>query len=328
MAQIAHVLLDATIDTLKILPFLLACHILIEIYEYHAGSKVKVGKLLGGSGAPLLGSAVGLIPQCGFSVVATKLYGKKSIKLGTLLAVYIATSDEAIPILISSPQSAIKLIPLMLIKFFLALAVGYGVNFILRKTETVELNEIDGKELSTGCHHHTIGGADHVHEHESAHESDEHEHDGSENNENIQSDNVALKKFDWHRFVLHPLVHSLTTLLFIFIVNVIIGAVVSFVGEDVLFSAMDKAVWAQPFIAALIGLIPNCASSVVITQTFAVGGLTLGAAVAGLSVNAGIALAVLFKENKNIKNNLLILLILYVIGALAGTAVTAISLVL
>ena len=118
--------------------------------------------------------------------------------------------------------------------------------------------------------------------------------------------------------------HSLTTLLFIFAVNVVIGGAIAFAGEDRLFAAMDKVIWAQPFIAALIGLIPNCASSVVITQMYALGGLSLGAAVAGLSVNAGIALAVLFKENKNIKNNLLIILALYIIGSVAGTVITAV----
>ncbi len=318
---IANVLTDALLDSLKILPFLLACHILIEVYEYRAGSKIKVNKLLGGKGAPLLGSAVGLIPQCGFSVVATKLYAKRNIKLGTLLAVYIATSDEAIPILIASPSTAIKLVPLILIKFFLALAVGYGVNLFLRKTQTVALSGDSADEISTGCHHHKIGGdgaETHAHEHgERKEEVCEREHGEKEHGH-------KPKKFDWHRFVLHPLVHSLTTLAFIFGVNVILGGVLEFVGEDRLFAAMDKAVWAQPLIAALVGLIPNCASSVVITQMYAVGGLSLGAAVAGLSVNAGIALAVLFKENKSVKNNLLILLTLYAVGALAGIIITAV----
>lgn len=304
---ILHVLAHAAIDSLKILPFLIAMHVLIEIYEYKAGSKIKVNKLLGGKGAPLLGSVVGLIPQCGFSVVATKLYSKKNIKLGTLLAVYIATSDEAIPILISSPSYAVKLVPLLIIKFAVALLAGYGVNFFLRKTETVAFAETRAEEISTGCHHHKIGDAEHC---------------GEQNGEREKH-----RKFDWHRFVLHPLVHSLTTFAFIFAVNAAVGGAMEFAGEERLFAAMDKVVWAQPFIAALVGLIPNCASSVVITQMYAVGGLSLGAAVAGLSVNAGIALAVLFKENKSLKNNLFILSALYLIGALTGLIVTAVALI-
>ncbi len=311
---LAHVLLHALLDSLKILPFLLACHVLIEVYEYHAGSKLKVNKLLGGKGAPLLGSAVGLIPQCGFSVVATKLYAKRNIKLGTLLAVYIATSDEAIPILIASPSTAVKLVPLILIKFFLALIVGYGANFILRKTETVTLSADGADDIPLGCHRHKIGDCGET--------EDKHDHD--HDHEHEKAHGHGSKKFDWHRFVLHPLVHSLTTFAFIFVVNLIIGGVLEFVGEDRLFAAMDKAVWAQPFIAALVGLIPNCASSVVLTQMYAVGGLSLGAAVAGLSVNAGIALAVLFKENKSVKTNLLILLTLYAVGSLAGVIITAV----
>ena len=296
-----HVVLHAFLDSLKILPFLIAMHVLIEVYEYKAGSKLQVNKLLGGKAAPLLGGAVGLIPQCGFSVVATKLYTKNSIKLGTLFAVYIATSDEAIPILISSPSAALKLVPLILIKFALALIVGFAVNLVLRRTQTVMLGSGEAEQMSTGCHHHKIG-----------HGEDENEEHGH------------AKKFDWHRFVLHPLVHSLTTLAFIFAVNLIVGGLIEFLGEDRLFAAMDKAVWAQPFIAALVGLIPNCASSVVITQMYAVGGLSLGAAVAGLSVNAGIALAVLIKENKSVKNTALIIGLLYAVGTLAGVIITAV----
>ncbi len=269
-------------------------HVLIEVYEYRAGSKLKVSKLLSGNAAPLLGAAVGLIPQCGFSVVSTKLYANKNIKLGTLLAVYIATSDEAIPILLSNPKAAIKLVPLLLLKFALALIAGYAVNLILRKKATVvSLNEMEIKN-DTGCHGHEIGG--------------EHAH----------KDN----KFDWDKFVFHPIIHSLTILAYIFAVNLILGAVFEFAGQERISYLLEQAKFAQVPLAALIGLIPNCASSVIITQLYAVGSLSLGACLAGLSVNAGIALAVLFKENKNFKENILIVAGLYLFSVAAGIIIS------
>lgn len=275
-------------------------HIILEIFEYHAGSKIKMNKALNGKLAPLIGGAVGLLPQCGFSVVSTKLYSNNNIKLGTLLAVYIATSDEAIPILIAQPQAAIKLVPLLIIKFVFAIIVGYGVNFFLRKRELAKFEGEDAK-LDCGCHGHEIGA---------------------------EEQEIKEKKgFDFKRFIWHPIIHTLTIILYIFIFNLVLNTILSFVGEDVIVNALSQVVWLQPFVAGLVGLIPNCASSVLITQMYAIGGgaiggLSLGAAVAGLSVNAGIGLAVLFKENKNLKQNLLIVAFLYLICVAAGLIVT------
>lgn len=311
---ILDVFLDALIDSLKIFPFLLVMHILIEVYEHNAGSKLKVSKLLNGKAAPLLGAGVGLIPQCGFSVVSTKLYANKNIKLGTLLAVYIATSDEAVPILLSDPSTAIKLVPLLLIKFSLALIAGYTVNFFLRKETAVTVKEDALCECGNDCHGHTALKKGKSVKGLHGHKIDEAGRTSSQKD-----------KFDWDKFVFHPIIHSLTILGFIFAVNLVLGAVIEFVGQERFEIFMGQATYAQVPLSALIGFIPNCASSVVITQLYALGSLSLGACVAGLSVNAGIAFAVLFKENKNLKANILIMAGLYIFSVISGLLIVLIE---
>ena len=285
-------MLDALLDTAKLAPLLLVMHVLIEVFEYHAASKIKMNRLLHGKAAPLLGGAVGLIPQCGFSVVATNLYAKRHIRVGTLLAVYIATSDEAIPILLSSPESALKLLPLLGLKFAFAVGVGYLLNALTRKRALVAFTGAD-VTVPRGCHRHEIGEHEHAddkHEHDSRHERDhaelepaaEADEAAAEKSEGLHGDCTAArppeKKFDVACFVVHPLVHTLTVLGFLLAVNLLLGTVLYFVGEGALQNFMHAARWLQPLLAALVGLIPNCASSVVITQVYASGAQKLGGA--------------------------------------------------
>lgn len=291
-----EVFVDALLDTLKILPILLIVHILIEIIESKAVSKIKMNKALKGGFAPLIGAGVGIIPQCGFSVVATNLYAKQHIKLGTLLAVFIATSDEAIPILLSNPAAISKILPLLLIKLVFAIAVGYAVNLIFCRKKEMPISETE-KISEVGCCGHEI----------------------------TNQTPAVKKKFDFEKYVLHPLFHTLIILLFIFIVNMAIGTIIFFVTTERLNAFLASSKLFQPFISGLVGLIPNCAASVAITQMYSLGGITLGSAVAGLSVNAGLGFAVLFKENKNIKQNLCIVGFLYIISSLLGLAITLIA---
>ncbi len=284
------VLLDAVLDTLKLMPLLLAVHILIEVFEHKAASKIEMHKVLKSRWAPLVGTGLGVIPQCGFSVVATNLYARRSIRLGTLLAVYIATSDEAVPILLSNPSAAVKLLPLLGIKILLALLVGYTVNLFETRRE---LNAAAPPATEYGCHHHVVAGAE-----EGTH-----------------------KRNFFTEYLLHPVLHTLTISLFIFIVNFFFGTVIHYIGEDRLMSFMSDIRYLQPVLAAVLGLIPNCASSVAITQLYALGGLGLGGAVAGLSVNAGLGYAVLFKENRPLKENILIVIGLFVVSVAVGELV-------
>ena len=301
-------LLDALIDTLKLAPIIVATYILIELVESKFATRVTKSRALFSHAAPALGAAVGIVPQCGFSVVSANLYSARKISLGTLLAVFIATSDEAVPVLLADYTNAYKLLPLLAVKFVLALVVGYAVHFLCphgfkfgktaapatgtpavsadKPSETAEIpaetHDRDDNAVH-GCHGHNVTGKSSVKE-----------------------------------LILHPLLHSLTVLGFIFAVNAVLGLIIYFVGEDRLTEFLSKTEILQPFVATLIGLIPNCAASVVITKLYAMGGLTLGSAVAGLSAGAGIGYAVLFKENKNLKENLLIVAFMYVVCVGAG----------
>lgn len=322
------VFLDALLDTLKILPFLLVMNFLIEFVEYKTKG-LKANKILSGGVAPLLGTAVGVVPQCGFSVVATELYGKRKIALGTLLAVYIATSDEALPIMLSSYAGVTKLWPVLVIKICFALIVGYSV-FGIEKL--VALNSKKSVAATTEEEHdHDGESEEHIHEHADEHDGEIHIH-GCHHHSLEEKDEPkgALTKKQkaarvWSVYLKHPLVHTATVILFIFIVNIVFGIAVYYVGEDRLAEFVSSTGYFQPLLAALVGLIPNCAASVVITELYVVGGLNLGGTVAGLCVSAGIAYAVLAKQNRPIKNTLLIILLMYVLSVTLGICITAVG---
>lgn len=338
-----EVFLDAFIDTLLVLPFLLVMNFLIELIEY--GSKgFKANRILKGYAAPLIGTAVGVVPQCGFSVVATELYSKRRIALGTLLAVYLATSDEALPIMLSSLDGLTKVLPVLIIKVCFALVVGYavfGAEKIAKRMREKSANETPAEQAH--AQDETTAHAD-----VAAHEHDEHEHDGDRNHDHgdeedvgvhihgchhhsleesaVLSENASKKQkaaHVWNVYLKHPLLHTATVILYIFIVNVVFGVIVYYVGTSRLAAFVSSTGYLQPVFAALVGLVPNCAGSVVITEMYIVGGLNLGGAVAGLCVSAGIGYAVLAKQNRPVKDTVLIILLMYALSAVLGICVTA-----
>lgn len=281
------IILDAFLDTVKVFPFLLVIYILIEFLE-HRTSFTRNRKILQGNLAPLIGTATGLVPQCGFSVMAANLYDKGLIRTGTLLAVLIATSDEAFIILLSSGTAAAAIMPLVVIKLLVGVGVGYLVNFIY---SAEKLAEGDVEEI----HAYSCGR----------------EHDG---------------KSELKIYLIGPLLHSLKIALYLLIVNLVFGFVIDAVGEETIASAMIGGVYFQPFITALIGLIPNCASSVIITGAYINNAITFGSCVAGLCANAGLGLVVLYKNTKKIKRNIVFTIVLYIISAAAGLIVNCIML--
>lgn len=293
-----NVLLDALLDSLKVFPFLILLYVVIEILEEKVSTSKQFLKYTNGKYATLMGAGLGLIPQCGFSVVASDLYAKRYIKMGTMLAIFIATSDEAIPIILSNPTKAYLIFPLLGVKFVYAILVGYVVDWIYgvicRKRTVVEIvppeSGIADENISGCCGHH------------------------------VEEHRDTFKKF-----FLHPLIHSLKIFLYIFVVNLALGSLIYYIGEDRVVAFMQNVTYLQPLLVPLVGLIPNCASSVLITQMLILKGITFGSAVAGLCCNAGIGLAVLFKENKNIKQNILVISILYLSSVLLGYIVTLIE---
>ena len=288
---------DSAIDTLKALPILFAVYILVSFLEHNTHRYVNFfdkAKKFG----PVVGASLGVVPQCGFSVAMADLYNKKSISIGTLIAVFIATSDEAIPILFSNYNFILPMIILIIIKFMYAIFCGYLVDLIAMGFHKNRVNNITLENLpeSVPC--------------ECGHELHDHEH-----THHCCADNIFIDAIK----------HTLKIALFIFIVNVVINTIIISTSFD-LSSINDINKFAQPFITSLIGLIPNCVASVVLVEVYMAGGMTFGALLAGLCTGAGIGILVLFKRNKKEwPINLLILGTVYILGVLLGLVINLIG---
>mgnify|MGYP001026052221 CR=1 FL=1 len=288
-----EVVLDALKDTLIVFPFILIIYMLIELLE-NGTTAAKTRRALQGPLAPLLGGATGLVPQCGFSVMAARLYDSGLIRTGTIMAVFLATSDEALIILlVNSPLSshaAQAILPLIIVKLIVAVAVGYLVNALIpdRRTEVQPLYSETGNATSYSCGH---------------------EHEG---------------KSTARLYLLEPLYHALKVTGFILLVNLIFGFIVAEVGEATIARGLIGGTYFQPFITAAVGLIPNCASSTVITETFVKGGITFGSCVAGLCTNAGLGMVILLKNTKKIKRNLLLVVAMYAVSVIVGIIINVV----
>ncbi len=274
------VILDALKDSAIAAPFLLAIYLLIEFLESNSKAKRRTVKLLNGRYATLVASGVGLVPQCGFSVMAADLYCQRYLKLGTLVAFFVATSDEALPIMLTNAKTLPAVWIVLLVKVVYAIVLGYVINLFDKRTLATDY-ELDDEQ---GCCHHDMGG----------------EH----------------KRGFWN-FVKHPLLHTLKIFVYIFVVNAVFGLLLYYFEQPLTQFAASLGA-AQSLFTALIGLVPNCASSVILTGMYAEGLITLPALLAGLVSNSGIALAILFKQKKQLKRNLLILALMYFAGALCG----------
>lgn len=281
------ILKDTIIDALKILPFLLITYLIMEYIEHKMSEKSKQTIKKSGRWGPLLGAAVGILPQCGFSASATNLYSTRVITLGTLIAVYLSTSDEMIPIFLSEHISAITLIKILTIKFVLGIFFGFIIDLILRKRNK---NIQEDENIEGFC---------------------EHDHCNCEKNGILKS---SVK-------------HTLNILLYIFIVTLIINILVEVIGEDTIANFVSKNAVLGPFIASLIGLIPNCAASVILTNLYIENILNGASLVAGLLTGAGVGLIILFRTNKNIKENIFIVCLLYIIGVISGLGLQFINII-
>lgn len=294
MEEILHILLHALKHSLVMLPLLAVVYVIIEYLEYKKYTAFENSKLLKGNASPIFGAIFGCVPQCGFSVISTDLYATKKISIGALVAVYISTSDEALPIMLASVENIPWLIALIATKLVLALAVGYLAMWlyplIFKKNVVVaprikfgqaEIKTVaDPNAPSSGCCNH----------------------------------NLASKKFT----ILHPILHSLKIFAFILAINVAMETLMFFVGEDKITEFLLSSYWFQPAFSVLVGLIPNCASSVILTNLFISGALSFGSVVAGLSVNAGLAIMILLKKNRPQKENVFIIGLILACSLIAG----------
>ncbi|MBQ7372940.1 MAG: arsenic efflux protein [Clostridia bacterium] len=290
--DIGHEFLHSLKDCIYMLPIMFITYVIIELIERKTSFATN-GKFLSGKVAPVFGSLLGTVPQCGVSVMSAKLFDKGIIGLGTLLSVFIATSDEAFSILIASDKR-LDLIPLLIIKLVLATLVGLMFNLILSKKKNFEGEVFEHDSVCAHCH-----------------------------------DGVEEGKHAWVKmYVLVPLFHALQTFLYVFAVTFLFGIFFGehgIIGEEKFAVYLSSVKYTESFITALIGLIPNCASSAIITGAYVSGGISFGSLVAGLISNAGVGLAVLFKNVKEIKRNLFILFTLYFIGAFTGLFITLVS---
>lgn len=315
-----EVALDALIDSAWLLPFLLIIYIILEVMEHNATAELNLKRVLGGRWDKPAGAALGIIPQCGFSVAATQLYTKRYISTGTLMAIYIAASDEALPVLLSNAQAAIKILPLFAIKFLMAVAVGYSVDLAIKsytkhknKEQTVP-NSIAEVAVKTQQVPQLVNADE---------DTDTLGCGCSKTASEKEEKWSKIKKISF-RYIAVPLWRTVKVWIFIFAINLSFGAIIFSIGEEAFAAAVAKSTYLQPLLACMVGLIPNCASSVVLTQLYAVNTITLGAAVAGLSVNAGIAPIMLFKRG-GIKKGIAIMSALFFISLTFGYIITAIE---
>ena len=279
MDLIWDILLDAWMDSVKMLPFLFIAYWVIEYVEHRHSERIERVLASGGRFGFVPAALLGCFPQCGFSAMAANLYGSKVITLGTLLAVFLTTSDEAIPLMLANPDQWEAMLAVIGVKIVVALLAALCIDFLLKKWIPSSVRGgYTGSSQEVDCHEHQ-------------------EEDG---------------------ILVATLKHTFNIFVFIFAFNIVLGGLVSIIGQDIIASVLAASGFWQPVLAGLIGLIPNCVASVLLTQLFAAGQLSFGGVVAGLCTSAGVGLAVLCRSNKSWKQNLFIILLLYVIGTAAG----------
>ncbi|MBQ8892635.1 MAG: arsenic efflux protein [Bacilli bacterium] len=273
-----ELIIDSLVDTLKILPYLFITFLILEFIEHkfsHKSSDIlSKNKKFG----PIIGGILGGIPQCGFSVAASRIFSSKIITIGTLISVYLATSDEMLPIMLSEKVDFLLIISIIGFKVLVGIIVGILVDLIYKKRNksNVDINDI--------CHE-----------------------------EHCDCDSKGI--------IYSSVKHTLKIFLFILLANLIIGFVIETVGSDTLSNILLGKNILTYFGASLIGLIPNCASSVLITKLYISGLITVGTMLSGLLTGSGLGILILFKDNKNMKENIMILSIIYLVGVLVGILV-------
>jgi len=279
-----HLLEHTLKDTISILPFLFVAFLFIELLEHKFSDKTK--KIINNSGkfGPLIGSLLGIVPQCGFSVLATNLYITRVISFGTLIAIYLSTSDEMLPIMISRNVDFKVIVIFVLIKFMCGIIFGFIIDLFIRNKNFImqyDYNICDKEECH--CEYGVIKS--------------------------------SIK-------------HTLGTFIVLFIITFCLNFMFEYISDNVINKMFMKNNIFGPFLGALIGLIPNCGSSIILTELFISNIINLGTCMAGLLCGSGVALLILLKSNKNIKENLFIITTLYVISVLVGIIIELIGIVL
>lgn len=268
------ILMDTLLDSVKLLPFLFLTYLLMETLEHKTGEQVQKKIRTAGKLGPVWGGLLGVIPQCGFSTAASSLYAGRVIPLGTLMAIYLSTSDEMLPILISESVPAGVIVKILAVKVAIAILSGQAIEFVYVRVLKKREQEMDIHVVCEEEHCHCEDG-----------------------------------------IVVSALKHTLKIFVFIMIISLILNSIIAIIGEEALAGIFSGGPVIGEMLAALVGLIPNCASSVVITKLYLEGIIGVGAMMSGLLVNAGVGILVLFRLNRNVKENL------GIVGAMYGISV-------
>ncbi len=284
-----EVIEDTLLDSVKLLPFLFLTYLAMEYLEHRTSNKTKRIIRNSGKAGPFFGAILGMFPQCGFSAAASNLYAGRVITLGTLIAIYLSTSDEMLPVFISEQAGVSLIVKVLLAKVVIGMAMGFLIDFLVRTFKKPVIKEIK-VNIEGMCEH------DHCHCEKS--------------------------------IVKSSLKHTITIFVYIVIISFILNTIIYFIGEETLGNVILNRPIIAPLIATLVGLIPNCAASVVLTQLYLNGVMSIGAMMAGLLAGAGVGVLVLFKENRDVKESLQILGLLYVIGAFCGIVIDLVAMVL
>lgn len=280
--MIIDAVMDSFIDSIKLLPFLFLTYLAMEYLEHKAGQRMQESIRSAGAGGPAIGSVLGVFPQCGFSTVASNLYAGRIITLGTLLAVFLSTSDEMLPIMISENVGAAMILKILAVKVIAALTAGFAVDILSGNRR----RQMQIEHLCEQHHCHCENGI-------------------------------------W-KSALH---HTIEIFLYIMVISFTLNLLIGWIGEDAIGSLFLNRPVVGELVAALVGMIPNCASSVAITQLYLSGVLSAGAMISGLLAGSGVGLLVLFRVNDDQKENIKILGLLYGIGVAGGIVVNWLGIV-
>ena len=283
-----ELVIDTLVDGIKLIPFLLITYLIMEYMEHKTNEKTKQMIQKSGRFGPFIGGILGIFPQCGFSAAAANLYAVRIITLGTLIAIFLSTSDEMLPILLSQAAPIEVIIKILGIKLVIGVMLGFLVDLV-----TGKLQEKTKK---------TIGSIGDMCEKEHCH---------------------------CEEGIIKPaLIHTIHIFLYILLVTLLLNIVIQFVGEENVSNAISNQPVLGPILAGIIGLIPNCASSVILTKLYLSGVINVATMLSGLFVGAGVGILVLFKTNPSLKENISIVILLYLLGVISGMGIQALGIVI
>lgn len=332
MDLLVDVLADSVIDTLKLVPFLFVTYLAMEALEHLASHKVKEAVERAGAAGPVVGGLLGALPQCGFSAMAATLYAGRVVTAGTLVAVILSTSDEMIPVFVAHQAPAGRMLAIIAIKVVLGIAAGLVLDVALRllhragdghahihelcEREHCHCEETEGADGDKGDERD--GGAEEVERGDGHCHGDGHGHGGHGHAHHHGAWGIARS----------ALVHTVQVTVFIFLISLVFGLVIEGVGEDAIGAVLADHPVRATFLAALVGLIPNCGASVAIAELFLEGTLATGPMLAGLLSSGGVGLLVLWRTNADARQNAVVTALVYAVSVLAGLAACALGILL